>query len=252
MATFTANTSVDMWNPPSPWIGDVLVASSSQLILTNYTLIGIYNGTGFKYSGYNVVGGTLTGYTELLYNNTPIYSITGLNIKAKTASTYISNGQVSDLFALGLKGNDSIIGSNFNDLLRGFDGNDTITGGGGTDTIFGDKGKDILTGGAGGDAFVFNSKPESKNLDTVTDFVSGLDGLIFDSRVFSLLPVQTNLSSNFVLGNKAIDNNDFLIFNPVNNTLYYDADATGKGKMVEIVKLVGVTEMDASLDLLAL
>ena len=50
-----------------------------------------------------------------------------------------------------------------------------IAAGDGHDNLYGGLGNDILTGGAGEDAFVFNTKLSSTNVDTITDFESGVD-----------------------------------------------------------------------------
>lgn len=250
MALLISNVAINMFYPPSPWIGDVVDATSTNIIHTNYTVTGIYSGSRFKYKGYDVVAGTLKGYAEYSsFDSSLYYSVTGLNINAKTAANYINSGQIYELFSTGLKGNDKLYGSEFGDYLRGFDGNDSISGGDGWDAIFGDKGKDTLTGGAGVDLFLFNSKPAKSNLDTITDF-SAEDAILFDKNIFTNLPVQSDLSSNYVIGTKALDSDDYIIFNPLNNTLYYDADANGKGKMVAVAKIVGVTSLDVN-DLIA-
>ncbi len=60
----------------------------------------------------------------------------------------------------GTDGDDTITGSNFNDLMSGNAGNDTVSGGNnrdcilggeGNDSLFGDNGNDVLLGGAGQD-----------------------------------------------------------------------------------------------------
>lgn len=51
----------------------------------------------------------------------------------------------------GGKGNDSIMGSSGNDVIRGGKGDDIILGGDGHDTIDGGKGSDLILGGNGND-----------------------------------------------------------------------------------------------------
>lgn len=51
----------------------------------------------------------------------------------------------------GGSGNDTIIGSRFNDGIRGQQGNDTISGGGGNDFLIGNAGFDSCDGGSGTD-----------------------------------------------------------------------------------------------------
>ncbi len=251
MATLTAYSAIDMWHP-STWYGDVIDANSTRIVLTDYSRVGMYEGKGFKYNNQDVIGGTLTSYSQYSYlDSSPEYIASGLKISAKIAATFIQSDNQIGLLTIALKGKDNIAGSNGNDFLRGFSGNDVISGNGGTDTIFGDLGKDTLSGGQGTDAFVFNSKLAKNNMDTVTDFVSGEDGLIFDTTVFSKLTPLADLSSNFRLGSKAIDADDYLLFNPANSTLSYDADGSGSGKAIVVAKILGVTSLDSSVDFFA-
>jgi Ca2+-binding RTX toxin-like protein len=73
------------------------------------------------------------------------------------------------VFASG--GNDTVIGSSFNDFLWGGDGNDTLTGGAGNDLLFGDVGADSLSGGAGNDTLY------GDNSDIHIDGGAGTDAL---------------------------------------------------------------------------
>ncbi len=72
-------------------------------------------------------------------------------------------------------GNDTIIGVNLADVaddLRGNTGNDTLEGG---------RGNDKLTGGSGSDTFRFVTTDFGK--DTIVDFKTGFDQLVFDDAV---------------------------------------------------------------------
>lgn len=273
MATLRAYYSFDMFNVSS-WSGYVSYYSSSRVVVNSYfdDLIGIYKGKGFKYKKGNVADGTLTGYSEKYYDYSvgsyqTYWEVSGGKISAKKAANYVNSFEADKLAAIFLSGNDKIYGSFEADKLRGFkgndkiyggdgfdfifgdQGNDRIYGGGGSDTIFGGLGNDKLTGNSGEDAFVFNYKPSKNNFDTITDFISGTDGLILFASIFKKLENDSDLSDNFVVGSKSKDNNDYLIFNPSNNTLYYDADGNGKTKPVAVVKLAGVTEIDPLIDL---
>ncbi|MGL3820502.1 peroxidase family protein [Sphingopyxis sp. R3-92] len=63
-------------------------------------------------------------------------------------------GTEGDDIADGGGGNDTLSGNGGNDALNGDAGNDTITGGAGNDTLTGGGGNDTLTGGAGNDSVV--------------------------------------------------------------------------------------------------
>lgn len=69
----------------------------------------------------------------------------------------------------------------------GGDGKDKIVGNGVGNLISGGGGKDKLTGGAGPDGFLFNVKPGSGNLDTITDFAVGEDLIRLAQEAFSKL-----------------------------------------------------------------
>jgi Ca2+-binding RTX toxin-like protein len=140
----------------------------------------------------------------------------------------------------------------YDNTLYGFKGNDIIIGSNGDDLIVGGLGKDTLTGGYGSNSFYFDKNLGSSNVDTITDFVSGIGGdwLYLDKNIFKKLPSTSdsfngNLADNLVIGTKALDANDYLIFNPTTHTLSYDADGSGAGKAVAFVVLTGVTAISA-------
>ncbi|WP_158681571.1 calcium-binding protein [Microbulbifer pacificus] len=87
------------------------------------------------------------------------------------------------------RGDDQLFGGTGNDILRGEGGNDALNGGGGND---------FLEGGEGNDLFVFSALDFGS--DTVNDFQSGSDVLIFHSDIFSgmesVLSAATQSGSN--------------------------------------------------------
>jgi Ca2+-binding RTX toxin-like protein len=112
-----------------------------------------------------------------------------------------------------------------------------LTGNLGSNTIDGGLGNDTLTGGAGSDVFVFSSKLGATNTDTITDFASGTDKIQLSKSVFSKFKAGAVAEANFVSGPKALDSNDYLIFN--GSQLLYDADGSGKGVAVVVANIVG-------------
>ncbi|WP_066358722.1 calcium-binding protein [Aliarcobacter cryaerophilus] len=122
----------------------------------------------------------------------------------------------------------TLIGNKQNNIIIAGDGHDDLEGGAGNDT---------LTGGAGGDHFIFNTKLGSTNIDTITDFSSGEDKLVINKKIAKKLSKFTE--DNFVYGDKALDSNDYLIFNSENNTLYYDADGSGTKSDAVAIVVVG-------------
>ncbi|TAF57469.1 MAG: hypothetical protein EAZ61_01290, partial [Oscillatoriales cyanobacterium] len=77
----------------------------------------------------------------------------------------------NDTIEAGL-GNDVVFGGQGNDQIEGGSGSDLLAGDLGDDTLTGGLGLDVLTGGDGRDRFVLEV---GNTLDTITDFISGLD-----------------------------------------------------------------------------
>ena len=72
-------------------------------------------------------------------------------------------------------GNDTITGSNFDDIIWAGVGNDTVVGNDGNDVIVGDLGSDSLSGGAGNDQIY------ADNTDSFIDGGSGFDALYINT-----------------------------------------------------------------------
>ncbi|MBB4041421.1 Ca2+-binding RTX toxin-like protein [Microvirga flocculans] len=132
------------------------------------------------------------------------------------------------------------------EIIRGTRFADVLKGGSGKDRIYGYLGKDTLTGGKGQDAFVFNTKPNTKkNGDKITDFNVKDDAIWLENKIFTKLGKAGSEAkpallkkSYFVKGAKAKDKNDYVIYDDKKGKLYYDADGSGsKYKQVEIATL---------------
>ena len=130
-------------------------------------------------------------------------------------------------------------GVNGNDTLIGSTGNDTLSGGNGNDKLIGGIGIDTLTGGANNDIFVFNAPRSAANRDVITDFNHVADTFHIENAVFTHLGagVHALASSMLRLGTKALDGNDFLIYNKATGVLSYDHDANGAGAAITIATL---------------
>ena len=126
--------------------------------------------------------------------------------------------------------------------LYGLAGNDTLIGGAGNDTLFGGLGNDKLTGGTGNDRFVFDAALGSSNIDTVTDFIKRTDKIVLDDDIFAKLGTgqlsgKAILAANYKIGTAAGDSNDYLIYNPANDKLYYDKDGAGGSAAVVVASI---------------
>lgn len=111
-------------------------------------------------------------------------------------------------------------GNDLDNVITGNSASNKLSGSGGADTLDGGEGADKMTGGGGADVFVF-SNLAAGGVDTVSDFTDE-DVLSFDTRVFEQLAGAT--ADNLVLGTKAADTDDYLIYNTKAKALYYDAD----------------------------
>jgi Ca2+-binding RTX toxin-like protein len=123
-----------------------------------------------------------------------------------------------------------------------------LTGGSGNDQLFGGLGNDPLTGGTGADRFVFDSALSRTNIDRITDFAKGSDKLVLDDDIFGKLGAGTAAgkginSANFKVGTAAGDSNDYLVYNPATDKLFYDVDGNGSRAAVQIatITLSGAT-----------
>ncbi|EJZ21561.1 calcium-binding protein [Rhizobium sp. Pop5] len=138
-------------------------------------------------------------------------------------------------------------GNNAANVLTGNDGNNSLTGGKGADRLIGGLGDDklvgkteadTLTGGGGADSFVFNTKPSNTSVDKIVDFSSSAgDKLLFDHTIFPELSLSKFSDENFVLGTKALEADDKLIYDQTSGTLSFDADGSAAGSAVQVAHL---------------
>jgi hypothetical protein len=154
-----------------------------------------------------------------------------------------ANAEVETLTLKNGKAALDLTGSNTDNLLKGNTNANVLSGMGGDDTLIGGTGNDTLTGGAGADSFVFNAKLNVRsNVDTLTDFVSGADTLVFDKSVFRALKTIGAIAENdFDAGagvNAAHDADDRLIYDTSTGKLYYDADGSGAGSKAVLVTIL--------------
>lgn len=135
---------------------------------------------------------------------------------------------------------DTLTGNAGANDLNGREGNDILNGGAGNDTLQGGTGKDILTGGTGKDAFLFNTLPNTlTNVDKITDFNVIDDTIQLDNAAFTKL-IDGALSSTMFRSGvnvKALDSNDYLLYNSQTGVLSYDADGSGAGAAVQVAQL---------------
>ena len=105
-------------------------------------------------------------------------------------------------------------GNGLNNLIVGNGSANSLSGGAGNDTLDGGAGADTLIGGAGSDHFVFNTVDA---VDTITDFVHGVDKIDLSASIFSALGAVGT----------AVSMGAHLLYNTSTGALTYDADGAG-------------------------
>jgi hypothetical protein len=132
------------------------------------------------------------------------------------------------------------IGNGLANQITGGSGANVINGQAGDDFLNGKAGNDTLTGGTGKDIFVLDT---SANRDTLTDFNVTDDSIYLDNAVFQKIGEGTSAqpllikADTFLIGDRARDANDYLIYSKDKGALYYDADGSGASAPVQIAAL---------------
>jgi Ca2+-binding RTX toxin-like protein len=127
-------------------------------------------------------------------------------------------------------GNDSLIGSASNDILRGGEDDDELLGGIGADT---------LTGGEGRDRFRFDAANEGGDL--ITDFLASDDQIQVKASGFGggLIAGSAIRVDQFTLGMGALDASDRFIYDTSTGDLFFDLDGNGSQTQVLVATLMG-------------
>jgi Ca2+-binding RTX toxin-like protein len=123
--------------------------------------------------------------------------------------------------------------------IEGGSGRDELVGLGGDDALHGGLGLDFLEGGAGADRFVFDTAPGTvSNFDRIMDFAAN-DLIALDRAIFGALPGRGAALAGdaFVLGVRAEDAEDRIVYDRATGNLYYDADGNGAGARILFAQL---------------
>jgi Ca2+-binding RTX toxin-like protein len=205
-----------------------LIGNDLDNTITGNAASNIIDGKG----GVNVLYGWSGNDTYIINTNTNIIieeegSKNGIDLVKSTVSYKLAQ----NIENLSLEGSADIsgFGNGLNNKISGNTGNNVLNGG---------LGNDLLTGGSGKDVFVFNSTLDGKaNLDTITDFQSGVDVIKLDPILFlSLINKDQNSFASGAKLKNSTDQNVYLTYNTKTGTLYYDADANGKGEAIAVAK----------------
>jgi Ca2+-binding RTX toxin-like protein len=178
--------------------------------------------------------------------------VENLTLTGKAAINGTGNNQNNTL--TGNTAANTLSGGHGDDTLDGGAGNDTLSGGDSTDVLIGGLGNDLLTGGSGADKFRFEKVLGKTNIDTITDFATGIDRIELDDAIFKKLVGATGqlTADKFTPTNESQDLTDYIVaktvqVNGVGSTaLFYDADGSGKGAAIQFATLVGLTDLSAS------
>jgi Ca2+-binding RTX toxin-like protein len=242
--TETANAGVDTVNAAISYtLGDNL----ENLTLTG---TGNINGTGNALrntltgnAGNNILNGKEGDDTLIGGLGNDIYIVNdagdqvserfneGVDVIAASVSYTLSD----NVEHIGLTGTDNLnaTGNTLDNVLLGNVGVNTLDGDAGNDILIGVGGRDTLKGGTGADKFVFTAPTD--RVDRILDFSKQeRDQILLVSNGFTGLKAGNVKQKQFVLGNKAKDKNDRLIYNQKNGALFYDADGKGGTAQVRI------------------
>ena len=244
--------------------GDVIIelaAGGTDTVLSSitYTLADKANLENITLTGTSVINATGNAATNLLIGNAAANVLDGGTgadtlIGGAGNDTYVVDNSGDVVTELAAGGTDTVqssidytlankvnlenltlTGSAINatgnalaNVLTGNGGNNVLDGGAGNDTLDGGIGADTLTGGAGVDHFVFNTADAFIHIDTITDFVSGVDKIDLSASIFKGLGA---VGTSIGLGS-------YLLYNSTSGALSYDADGVG-GKMAITIATLG-------------
>jgi Ca2+-binding RTX toxin-like protein len=127
------------------------------------------------------------------------------------------------------------------DLLNGSDGNDRIHGKADNDVLSGGAGDDLLVGETGKDVFLFDSnrpfRAADLGVDTVTDFVRGVDKIVLSRRTFGDRKVA------IVANDAAVESTDaIVVYSQATGSLFFNADGVAKFAVIQSNQSLGAAD----------
>ncbi len=204
---------------------------SDHFVVENETTRLDIGGEGFSYfGGRPKLEGTITSI-KYYYLDEIGYKLTDAKIDLRVI---VNTNDASKISQKIFKKNDVLKGTSETDYLYGYKGKDKLIGNGGADALYGGGGKDkliggdgtdTLDGGKGKDTFVFKSDPKL-GADTLPSFDPG-DRIELKAKFFAGLSTGELDPQHFVVGSKALDGDDRVMYDPVTGYLWHDADGSG-------------------------
>ncbi|MEZ5849058.1 MAG: hypothetical protein R3D68_00225 [Hyphomicrobiaceae bacterium] len=132
----------------------------------------------------------------------------------------------------------TIVGNAADNRLDGGGGNDLLWSAAGNDRLIGGAGNDTLNGGLGADTFVFDTALDTAtNVDTIQDFMVGMDLIELDGAVFTTLAAGSLQASAFIAASSAQTADQRIVYDAATGALSYDADGSGAGTAVQFAIL---------------
>ena len=161
--------------------------------------------------------------------------------KVNSSVTYLLLDNVENLTLTGTLAINATGNGAANNII-GNTASNQLNGGAGNDILNGEAGNNTLTGGAGKDYFQFKAADHiaAGNIDTITDFSVIDDTIKLAKTVFTIFtnPNPSAISaSQFIIGSKALDVDDFIIYNDTTGELLYDADGSGSDAAVQFAMI---------------
>ena len=181
--------------------------------------------------------------------NDTVLAMTRYTLRAGVEVEDLQSYSASSTVDVALIGNEigqGITGNAGDNVLRGLAGRDDLSGLAGNDFLDGGANSDNLNGGAGKDSFIFSTALLRTNVDRVGDFNHAQDTIRLDNAVFTGLSGGALPSSAFVLGTRATDPDDRIIYDRATGNLYFDADGTDGAAAVRFATIVNKAALDAS------
>ncbi|MCW5750302.1 MAG: FecR domain-containing protein [Alphaproteobacteria bacterium] len=170
-----------------------------------------------------------------------------------------AQGSAFDDTINGSNADNLIMGGAGDDILAGMNGNDTLMGGEGDDVLNGGFGADELWGGAGADTFFYDAPLFAG--DTIMDFDSGVDKIQLTRTTFGNTAMafgSLTLGLNFEVvaeydgtngtSTNAIGSKPNFIYDSANATLYYDSNGNQAGGYTSVATFAGTSEAPAASD----
>jgi Ca2+-binding RTX toxin-like protein len=165
-------------------------------------------------------------------------------VRARVSYTISAPARVEILKTIDHNGTAGIrlTGNAYDQSITGNAGRNTLSGKGGVDIVDGGKGMDQLAGGIGRDTFVFSTRLDPSNIDTITDFARADDTIRLHSSVFTALTTTGTLAKSAFHASTsglAADTGDRIIYETDTGKLFYDRDGTGLAAAVQFAVLKG-------------